>query len=329
LWHISCTNKNTFEFRPKLVILEWVVMIKKTKNIILPLILAAILFIGFTQDKANKIPEIALPDEEELGKRHPIPLLFSPVKDTIYVLGDEYIEICLKTQTAKLVQRNGNSFEYKISSGNPFISQGIETTTGIFTVQSKSPKAISKQFNNAELFWWVGFNGNIGFHGLAGNGYYHHLGVRSSSHGCVRISREDGKDLYEKVRVGTPVMVYKSEPARIFAFADFDDYAKSPSAILLNDDASIRRFLSNRLDYLYQGKAHTKNKTRVFIDGATKLRQLKISEGDFAKVSIIQEVPIGDVPLYIAEKDKLRRNETLFVQKNKQKEESSENSDKK
>ncbi|MCX8054799.1 MAG: L,D-transpeptidase [Ignavibacteria bacterium] len=304
-------------------------MIKKTKNIILPLILAAILFIGFTQDKANKIPEIALPDEEELGKRHPIPLLFSPVKDTIYVLGDEYIEICLKTQTAKLVQRNGNSFEYKISSGNPFISQGIETTTGIFTVQSKSPKAISKQFNNAELFWWVGFNGNIGFHGLAGNGYYHHLGVRSSSHGCVRISREDGKDLYEKVRVGTPVMVYKSEPARIFAFADFDDYAKSPSAILLNDDASIRRFLSNRLDYLYQGKAHTKNKTRVFIDGATKLRQLKISEGDFAKVSIIQEVPIGDVPLYIAEKDKLRRNETLFVQKNKQKEESSENSDKK
>ncbi|MEJ5244528.1 MAG: L,D-transpeptidase [Bacteroidota bacterium] len=304
-------------------------MIKKTKNIILPLILAAILFIGFTQDKANKIPEIALPDEEELGKRHPIPLLFSPVKDTIYVLGDEYIEICLKTQTAKLVQRNGNSFEYKISSGNPFISQGIETTTGIFTVQSKSPKAISKQFNNAELFWWVGFNGNIGFHGLAGNGYYNHLGVRSSSHGCVRISREDGKDLYEKVRVGTPVMVYKSEPARIFAFADFDDYVKSPSAILLNDDASIRRFLSNRLDNLYQGKAHTKNKTRVFIDGATKLRQLKISEGDFAKVSIIQEVPIGDVPLYIAEKDKLRRNETLFVQKNKQKEESSENSDKK
>lgn len=304
-------------------------MIKKTKNIILPLILAAILFIGFTQDKANKIPEIALPDEEELVKRPPIPLLFSPVKDTIYVLGDEYIEICLKTQTAKLVQRNGNSFEYKISSGNPFISQGIETTTGVFTVQSKSPKAISKQFNNAELFWWVGFNGNIGFHGLAGNGYYHHLGVRSSSHGCVRISREDGKDLYEKVRVGTPVMVYKSEPARIFAFADFDDYAKSPSAILLNDDASIRRFLSNRLDNLYQGKAHTRNKTRVFIDGATRLRQLKISEGDFAKVSIIQEVPIGDVPLYIAEKDKLRRNETLFVQKNKQKEESSENSDKK
>ncbi len=304
-------------------------MIKKTKKIILPLILAAILFIGSTQDKANKIPEVALPDEEELVKRPPIPLLFSPVKDTIYVLGDEYIEICLKTQTAKLVQRNGNSFEYKISTGNPFISQGIETTTGVFTVQSKSPKAISKQFNNAELFWWVGFNGNIGFHGLAGNSYYHHLGVRSSSHGCVRISREDGKDLYEKVRVGTPVIVYKYEPARIFAFADFDDYARSPSAILLDDDASIRRFLSNRLDNLYQGKAHTRNKTRVFIDGATRLRQLKISEGDFAKVSIIQEVPIGDVPLYIAEKDKLRRNGTLFVQKNKQKEESSENSDKK
>lgn len=295
-------------------------MIKNTKKILLPLILATIVFIGSIQDKANKIPQIALPDEEELGKHPPIPLLFSPVKDTIYVLGDAYIEICLETQTAKLVQRNGNIFEYKISSGNPFISEGIETTTGIFTVQSKSPKAISKQFNNAELFWWVGFNGNIGFHGLAGNSYYHHLGVRSSSHGCVRISREDGKDLYEKVRVGTPVMVYKSEPARIFAFADFDFFVKSPSAILLNDDASIRRFLNNRLDNLYQGKAHTRNKTRLFIDGTTKLRQLKISEGDFAKVSIIQEVPIGDVPQYIAEKDKLRRNEILFAQKSKQKE---------
>jgi hypothetical protein len=283
----------------------------------MPLILAAILFIGFTQDKLIKFRRIALPDEEELGKRHPIPLLFLPVKDTIYVLGDEYIEICLKTQTAKLVQRNGNSLSIKISSGNPFISQGIETTTGVFTVQSKSPKAISKQFNNAELFWWVGFNGNIGFHGLAGNGYYHHLGVRSSSHGCVRISREDGKDLYEKVRVGTPVMVYKSEPARIFAFADFDDYAKSPSAILLNDDASIRRFLNNRLDNLNQGKAY-KNKARVFIDGATKLRQLKISEGDFAKCLLFRDYQ-SEMFRFILRKRQIKRNETLYVQKNKQK----------
>ncbi|HOK13463.1 MAG TPA: L,D-transpeptidase [Candidatus Kapabacteria bacterium] len=303
-------------------------MIKKTKNIILPMILAAVLFIGSTQDKANKIPQIVLPDKEELNKRTPIPLIFSPVKDTIYVLGDEYIEICLSTQTAKLVQRDGDSYEYKISSGNPYISKGMETTTGIFTVQSKSPKAISKQFNNAELFWWVGFNGNIGFHGLAGNGYYHHLGVRWSSHGCVRISREDGKDLYEKVRIGTPVMVYKSEPARVFAFADFDFYAKSPSAIILNDDASIRSFLSNRLENLYQGKAHTKNKTRVFIDGATKMRQLRISEGDFAKVSIIQEVPIGEVPLFAAQKDKLNRNHSYWAKENKPKDELTENSKK-
>ncbi len=304
-------------------------MIKKSKNIILPLILAVIVFISSTQDKANKISQIALPDEEELSKRTPIPLIFSPVKDTIYVLGDEYVEICLTTQTAKLVKRNGEIFEYKISSGNPYISQGMETTTGVFTVQSKSPKAISKQFDNAELFWWIGFNGNIGFHGLAGNGYYHHLGVRSSSHGCVRISREDGKDLYEKVRIGTPVMVYKTEPARIFAFADFDFYVKSPSAILLNDDASIRRLLSSRLDNLYQGKAHTKNKMRLFIDGATKLRQLKISEGDFAKVSIIQEVPMGEIPLQAVAKDRLNRNQILIARASKQKDELSENKEKK
>lgn len=86
--------------------------------------------------------------------------------------------------------------------------------------------------------------------------------------------------------------------------------------------------MSNRLENLYQGKAHTKNKTRVFIDGATKMRQLRISEGDFAKVSIIQEVPIGEVPLFAAQKDKLNRNHSYWAKENKPKDELTENSKK-
>lgn len=296
-------------------------MIRKTKYIVLPFILVAIVFIGATQDQASNRVEINLPSEEELAKRQPLPVSFAPVKDTIYVLGDEYIEICLKSQTAKLIKRNGETYEYKISSGNPYISKGMETTPGIFTVQSKSQKAISRQFDNAELFWWVGFNGNIGFHGLAGNGYYHHLGVRPSSHGCVRISREDGKDLYDRVKIGTPVMVYKNEPARVLAFADWDLFAKSSSTILITDNSELNKVFKKRLENLYSGKAYTKNKYRIFIDGATRLRNLRIDVGEFEKVSYMQEIPFEPNNLELILQDKLsKRNNLAYLIEKKTKE---------
>jgi lipoprotein-anchoring transpeptidase ErfK/SrfK len=50
---------------------------------------------------------------------------------------------------------------------------------------------------------WIGFNGSVGFHGtkdLASLG-------RAASHGCVRMDPKDVKDLYTRLRVGTPVIV--------------------------------------------------------------------------------------------------------------------------
>ena len=119
---------------------------------------------------------------------------YIPTKDTVYLLGDNYIEIVLKKQRAILNRKNDSAIIYKISSGNDKIPKGQETPDGLYTVQSKSPMAISKQFKNAELYHWIGYNGNVGFHGLKGNGYYNTLGIRPSSHGCVRIAREDAED---------------------------------------------------------------------------------------------------------------------------------------
>ena len=50
---------------------------------------------------------------------------------------------------------------------------------------------------------WIGFDGSVGFHGtkdLASLG-------RAASHGCVRMDPKDVKDLYERLQVGTPVLV--------------------------------------------------------------------------------------------------------------------------
>ncbi|HEY4277576.1 MAG TPA: L,D-transpeptidase family protein [Conexibacter sp.] len=50
---------------------------------------------------------------------------------------------------------------------------------------------------------WIGFNGSVGFHGTADIGS---LGS-AASHGCVRMDPDDVIDLYERVSVGTPVLV--------------------------------------------------------------------------------------------------------------------------
>ncbi|MBB4663484.1 L,D-transpeptidase family protein [Conexibacter arvalis] len=50
---------------------------------------------------------------------------------------------------------------------------------------------------------WIGFDGAVGFHGTADVGS---IGS-AASHGCVRMAPADVIDLYERVAIGTPVMV--------------------------------------------------------------------------------------------------------------------------
>lgn len=50
---------------------------------------------------------------------------------------------------------------------------------------------------------WVGISGPVGFHGTKDLGS---LGSRAS-HGCVRMNPNDVVDLYERVQVGTPVLI--------------------------------------------------------------------------------------------------------------------------
>ena len=50
---------------------------------------------------------------------------------------------------------------------------------------------------------WIGFNGAVGFHGTKS---VDSLG-RAASRGCVRMLRADVIDLYQRVAVGTPVLV--------------------------------------------------------------------------------------------------------------------------
>jgi L,D-transpeptidase catalytic domain len=199
-------------------------------------------------------------------------LEFARICDTVYVLGNRFIEVNLKTQHLTLRYRNGDSLVIPISTGNIKITDAISTPTGIFSIQNKTPEALSRQFDNTKMLWWIGFNYNVGFHGLEKDSYYRYLGVRPSSHGCVRTGREDVEKLYKLVDIGDPVMVYDTLPARILAFADTITFDTNKALRLISRTKQLGKLMNERLQMLYNGKRLAEQHFSVYIPLTQQLR---------------------------------------------------------
>lgn len=228
---------------------------------------------------------------------------YTPMRDTIFVLDSTFIIIDLKEQMAYLNRRNDTTISYKISSGSDKFLKGINTPTGLFTVQNKTPLAVSRQFNNAELLHWVGFKGNVGFHGLKTSGYYSHLGKRPSSHGCVRIARHDGEDLYNRIKRGTPVMVIDTAPARILAFAEPMKINPERDILLKNNDQWHRSIMDIRMKNLLSGKG-LDNYRRVILDGNTILKPHGFEIGIANHIPKVQRSSMAIVHVFRSVSDK-------------------------
>jgi lipoprotein-anchoring transpeptidase ErfK/SrfK len=119
----------------------------------------------------------------------------------------ERIEINLKKQ--KLVFYVGGQAwkEFTISSGK----SSTPTPKGTFKIVDKSKKAWSKA-HGLWMPYWMGLDrGGIGIHELPiwPNGYRegaNHLGI-PVSHGCVRLGIGPAQYLYDRVDVGTEVII--------------------------------------------------------------------------------------------------------------------------
>jgi len=143
---------------------------------------------------------------------------FKQLRDTVYTNKDHFIEVNLLTQLAILYSRDGSEFHFPISSGTKRVLKGMDTKEGLFAIQWKTRKQYSVQFDSTIMLNWMGFNNGIGFHALLGKSYYKYLGKKNVSHGCVRLSREDAKIVYEKVERGTTILVHNGNSAVIIAF---------------------------------------------------------------------------------------------------------------
>ncbi|HEV2813082.1 MAG TPA: L,D-transpeptidase/peptidoglycan binding protein [Solirubrobacteraceae bacterium] len=138
-------------------------------------------------------------------------------KEDVWQANPTVVTVSRSGLTARVFKRGELVRSYRVAVGEP----RYPTPMGKFVVQTKQ---VDPPWNVPDSDWagdlagttvpggaadnplkarWIGFNGSVGFHGTASIGS---LGS-AASHGCIRMSPADVIDLYERVTIGTPVIV--------------------------------------------------------------------------------------------------------------------------
>lgn len=183
------------------------------------------------------------------------------IKDTVYTDKDSWLELRIDQQMLYQHWRDGKITTYPISSGNKYLDRSIESRPGLFAIFVKEEHHESSQYNNAEMFYFMPFNQGIGFHSLNGTAYYGNLGVRPSSHGCIRMRHEDVKRLFKDCAVGTIVLAHRGYTARTIGFAPKDyenkeEYSKD----------EYKKMLAENLANILNGDYYMKERKFFVVD---------------------------------------------------------------
>jgi len=242
-------------------------------------------------DKKNQPNNI---DEEKIKYK----IDYSLLKDTLFTTLDYFLEVDLSKQISYLHSRYDSIKTFGVSTGTAKIKEGIETKEGIFAIQFKAERWRSVQFDSTLMLHFMTFNWGIGFHALAGKSYYKYLGVKRSSHGCVRVSKEDAKDIFNKVKYGTPVIVHNGNPAIYIGFADEND--KDLQYLEYQD---LKNLVNERINNLYKGEYLLKPNKKLLIDNknvthaglpigdGTKIKSRQILKPDYLFIDEVNPQP--------------------------------------
>jgi hypothetical protein len=124
-------------------------------------------------------------------------------------IGNTYIEINL-TRQHLWFYKNGKLITHgPVVTGNP--SRGNATETGVYFLNYKQTGStlIGPDYE-ADVTYWMPFNGNIGIHDASWR--YHFGGIiykSNGTHGCVNVPLNLAKGIYNNIKEGTPVICYE------------------------------------------------------------------------------------------------------------------------
>lgn len=246
----------------------------KKVSLILPLLVSIFFFVGFSQDASLSKTEMAGNFESEAGydiKKTPN-INFSALlaaeefsknlRDTVYTNENLWLELRIDEQILYIHYRDGRTKTYPVSTGNKYLSKSIESRPGLFAIFLKEEVHLSSQFNNARMNYFMPYNMGIGFHGLQATGYYGNLGIRPSSHGCIRMRNEDVRVLFNECKIGVLVLAHRGYSTRVVGFAPegFKNDAEYTKEDYMN-------MLAYNLSSLMEGKYFINPPKRFIIDG--------------------------------------------------------------
>lgn len=245
----------------------------KVYSVVLPILVILLSVFGFIGgkffNKTNKVnfshSEIKGTEIKNAGKYNILSSedLSGKIKDTVYTDKECWLELRINEQMLYQHWRNGKIERYPVSSGNNKGGdpEALESRPGLFAIFLKVEHHQSSQFNAANMYHFMPFNQGIGFHSIDGTGYYSHLGVRPSSHGCIRMKHEDAKKLFGDCPIGTLVLATKGYSGRTIAFVPEDfkntkEYTKD----------EYKRMLAANLYNLVSGRYYIEERERFIVD---------------------------------------------------------------
>lgn len=130
-------------------------------------------------------------------------------KDNISVLPEKYIDIDISSQKLVLFNKNNKKLNTSIVSGSKI--NNTETPIGFYSIYSKEVNKTLKGDNYSSFVnRWMPFYEGYGIHDATWrNKFGDKIYKTNGSHGCVNLPLEEASNLYDKVDVGTKVLIHR------------------------------------------------------------------------------------------------------------------------
>lgn len=187
------------------------------KSILVIIIIAVfeiILVFYFRESVYNYNISISVQGEEKITLQYgELPSLsnadfFNKVRNEFIVQKVNFIEADLSSMKLRIYENGIGIKEI------PILAKGKEgswweTPSGLYQINQKA-KNLFSGFGKVYMPWSMQFQGNFFIHGWP---YYPDGEPVSSSYsgGCIRLGTEDAKEIYDKVKIGTPVLVFERD----------------------------------------------------------------------------------------------------------------------